>query len=119
MGAFWDDLAEDLADPHLRRTYAVESVRQATVSRIIAQLEEARRAAGLSKAALARAVDTNPDALRRLLTAGNVNPTLSTVAELAAALGLQLVLAPLPAEDRAHLTPPTADSAPDTPPREP
>ncbi|WP_305787629.1 helix-turn-helix domain-containing protein [Symbioplanes lichenis] len=118
MGAFWDDLGEDLADPFLRRTYAVESVRQATVSRIVAQLEEARRAAGLSKAALARAVDTNPDALRRLLTAGNVNPTLSTVAEIAAVLGLQLTLTPLAEEDRALLTPPIEDSGSDTRRRE-
>jgi len=93
--AFWDDLAEDAKDPEFLRAYVVESARVATVDRIVNQLDEARVAAGLSKAALARAIGSNPDAIRRLLTAGHVNPTLGTLAEIAAVLGLRITLEPV------------------------
>ena len=89
--AFWDDLAEDLKDPEFLRTYVVESVRIATIDAVVNALDEARLAAGLSKAALARAIGANPDAIRRLFTNGSANPTLSTVAEIAAALGMRLL----------------------------
>jgi transcriptional regulator with XRE-family HTH domain len=104
MGAFEDDLLRDLDDPEFRRTYVVESVRIATVDRIMNQLDDARTAAGLSKAALARAIGTNPDAIRRLLTARPVNPTLGTLAEIAAVFGLRVTLEPLPDAARANVT---------------
>ena len=105
-GAFWDDLAEDLKDPEFLRTYVVESIRVATVDRIMNQLDAARESAGLSKAALARAIGSNPDAIRRLLTAGNVNPTLGTLAEIAAVFGMRIALEPLSEEDKAHVSVP-------------
>ncbi|GAA2574814.1 hypothetical protein GCM10010435_58250 [Winogradskya consettensis] len=105
-GAFWDDLAEDLKDPDFLRTYVVESVRIATVDRIINQLDDARVAAGLSKAALARAIGTNPDAIRRLLTAGQVNPTLGTLAEIAAVFGMRISLEPLSDSDKENVSAP-------------
>ncbi|XVU28557.1 DNA-binding protein [Actinoplanes sp. CA-054009] len=104
--AFWDDLVEDLKDPDFLRAYVVESVRVATIDAVVNALDDAREAAGLSKAALARAIGANPDAIRRLLTHGSVNPTLSTVAEIAAALGMRLTLEPLPAADRKQITEP-------------
>ena len=55
-GAFWEDLAEDLKDPEFLREYVVESVRIATIDRIVNELDDARVAADLSKAALARAI---------------------------------------------------------------
>ncbi|SNY38814.1 helix-turn-helix domain-containing protein [Paractinoplanes atraurantiacus] len=105
-GAFWDDLVEDLKDPDFLRAYVVESVRIATIDNVVNALDEARAAAGLSKAALARAIGANPDAIRRLFTNGSVNPTLSTVAEIAAALGMRLTLEPLPDSDRQQITEP-------------
>jgi transcriptional regulator with XRE-family HTH domain len=104
--AFWDDLIEDLADPEFLRAYVVESVRIATVDRIMNQLDDARIAAGLSKAALARAVGSNPDAIRRLLTARQVNPTLGTLAEIAAVFGLRITLEPLSDSAKANVTTP-------------
>ena len=104
--AFWADLADDLTDPEFLRGYVVESIRIATVDRIINQLDEARTAAGLSKAALARAIGSNPDAIRRLLTAGHVNPTLGTLAEIAAVFGMRIALEPLPEADQENLTAP-------------
>lgn len=105
-GAFWDDLAEDLQDPEFLRHYVVESMRIATIDSIVNALDEARDEAGLSKAALARAINSEPAAVRRLFSAGHVNPTLGTLAEVAAALGMRITLEPLPAADRKSVTDP-------------
>lgn len=104
--AFWDDLAEDLEDPEFLREYVVESCRIATVDRIVNALDDARTAAGLSKAALARAIGQQPAVVRRLFSAPGVNPTLGTLAEVAVALGLRITLEPLPAADRRQVTGP-------------
>ncbi|WP_280253063.1 XRE family transcriptional regulator [Nocardia abscessus] len=92
---FWDDLADDLQDPEFLREFVLESIRVKTVDAIVNALDHARAAASLSKAELARAAAMEPAAARRLLGAGSVNPTLRTVSELAAALGLRLTLEPL------------------------
>ncbi|MFD3788138.1 helix-turn-helix domain-containing protein [Streptomyces cyaneofuscatus] len=106
---FWDDLAEDLQDPEFLRHYVVESIRIATVDRIVNGLDEARDAADLSKAALARAISADPAVVRRLFSAGHVNPTLGTLAEVAAALGMRITLEPLPPAERKSVTEPLLD----------
>ena len=92
---FWDDLASDLQDPESLREYVAESMRIATIDRIVNELDVARAAAGLSKADLARAISAEPAAVRRLFSSSHVNPTLGTLAEVAAALGMRVVLEPL------------------------
>ncbi len=104
--AFWADLAEDLKDPEFLRAYIVESMRIATVDAVISGLDDAREAAGMTKAALARAIGSNPDAIRRLLTNGSANPTFNTIVEAAAALGMRVTLEPLPANERKQITEP-------------
>lgn len=52
--AFWDDLAHDLEDPEFLREFVVESMRIATIDEVVNALDDAREAAGLSKAELAR-----------------------------------------------------------------
>src|SRR6266545_5889824 len=89
---FWDDLAEDLDDPEFLREYVSESVRIATVDAVVNALDDARIAAGLTKAELARAISAEPASVRRLLASPNPNPTLGTLAELAAALGMKVML---------------------------
>ncbi|TXS32790.1 helix-turn-helix domain-containing protein [Streptomyces sp. gb1(2016)] len=114
--AFWDDLAEDLKDPDFLRDYIVESMRIATIDRIVNELDAARSAAGLSKAALARAISSEPAVVRRLFSAGHVNPTLGTLAEVATALGMRITLEPLPAgEQRTVTTPLLTGEAADRP----
>lgn len=105
-GAFWDDLVHDLQDPEFLRDYVVESVRIATIDSVVNALDEAREAAGLSKAELARAISAEPAVIRRLFSASGVNPTLGTLAEVAAALGMRVTLEPLPAPERKSLTEP-------------
>jgi transcriptional regulator with XRE-family HTH domain len=104
--AFWDDLATDLQDPEFLRDYVVESMRIATIDRLVNELDEAREAAGLSKAELARAIGAEPASIRRLFASGHSNPTLGTLAEVASALGMQVTLTPLPVAERRKVTKP-------------
>jgi transcriptional regulator with XRE-family HTH domain len=105
---FWKDLADDLEDPGFLREYVRESVRIATVDTIMNALDDARVAEGLSKSELARAIGAEPAAVRRLFAAGNSspNPTLGTLVDVAAALGLRIGLEPLPDEERQAVTEP-------------
>ena len=105
---FWDDLARDLEDPGLLREYVTQSVRIATVDAIINALDEARIAEGLSKAELARAIGSEPATVRRLFAAGNVspNPTLGTLVDVAAALGLRITVQAMRSSEQAMITQP-------------
>ena len=103
---FWDDLARDLEDPELLREHVMESARISTIDQVVNALNDAREAAGLSKAALARAISAEPAAIRRLFSAAQVNPTLGTLAEVAAALGMRITVEPLPVADREQVTTP-------------
>ncbi|HET8662147.1 MAG TPA: helix-turn-helix transcriptional regulator [Micromonosporaceae bacterium] len=109
---FWSDLAHDLEDPEFLREYITESVRIATIDAIINALDEARVSAGMSKAEVARAVGAEPATIRRLFSSGNVNPTLGTLAEVAAALGLRISIEPLPTVEREAVTEPLRTGRP-------
>lgn len=102
--AFWDDLARDLEDAEFLRDYVVESMRIATIDQVVNTIDDAREAAGLSKAELARAIQKEPASIRRLLSSDNSNPTLGTLAEVAAALGLRITVEPIPKSERGHIT---------------
>lgn len=103
---FWDDLADELQNLDSLREYVIESVRIATIDRIVNALDDAREAAGLSKADLARAISAEPAVVRRLFSSSRVNPTLGTLAEIAAALGMRVTLEPLAASERSAVTTP-------------
>lgn len=114
--AFWKDLARELEDPEFLREYVVESVRIATLDEVVNALDDAREAAGLSKAELARAIQVEPATIRRLFASERSNPTLGTLAEVAAALGMRITLEPLDDGERTQVTDPllagrTADPA--------
>lgn len=108
---FWDDLVRDLEDPDFLREYVAESVRIATIDRMVNELDAARQVAGLTKAELARAIGSEPATVRRLFSSGHVNPTLGTLAQVAAALGMRVTLEPLSADDRQQITKPLLDGA--------
>lgn len=103
---FWDDLAGDLDDPDFLREYITESVRIATVDAVINALDEARISERVTKAELARAIGAEPATVRRLFAAGGVNPTLGTLAEVAAALGMRISIEPMPPAERDAITGP-------------
>lgn len=104
QSAFWDDLAQDLEDPEFLREYVLESMRIATIDQVVNAIDDAREAAGLSKAELARAIQKEPATIRRLLSSDNSNPTLGTLAEVAAALGLRITVEPIPKSERGQIT---------------
>lgn len=106
QSAFWDDLARDLEDPEFLREYVVESMRIATIDGVVNAIDDAREAAGLSKAELARAIQKEPATIRRLLSSDNSNPTLGTLAEVAAALGLRITVEPISKTERQQITEP-------------
>ncbi|MEV0456780.1 helix-turn-helix transcriptional regulator [Catellatospora methionotrophica] len=102
--AFWDDLAGNLDDSEFLRAYLTESVRISTVDALINALEDARESAHLNKAELARAIGAEPAVVRRLLSATSPNPTIGTLAEVAAALGLRVRLESMPEHERRAVT---------------
>jgi DNA-binding phage protein len=104
--AFWDDLARDLRDPEFLREYVTQSMRIATIDEVVNALDDAREAAGLSKAELARAIQAEPATIRRLFASTTSNPTLGTLAEVAAALGMRITVEPLGEEERSQVTEP-------------
>jgi DNA-binding phage protein len=82
-------LADRLSDPGYRAEYEVAERRIALVD-LIAALDARRADLGLSKAELARRAGMKPEAIRRLFSVAQPNPTLSTFVALAGALGLEL-----------------------------
>lgn len=72
--------------------------RSAAVSTVVSQLDAARLDRHMTKAALAEAAGMVPSAVRRLLSTQTTNPTVGTVAELAAVVGLELSLVPATAQ---------------------
>jgi DNA-binding phage protein len=100
---YWEDLAEDLKNPEFLRSYITESLRVSTIDQLVHDLDETRVSLGLSKADLARAISADPAVIRRLLTLGHRNPTIGTVAEVAAALGLKIALVPMNDEEREQI----------------
>ena len=113
--AYWDDLAEDLRDPAFLRAYITESLRVETIDRLVHELDEAREALGLTKAQLARAISAEPAVVRRLLSPGHRNPTIGTLAEVAAALGLKVELVPMADEERKRVSEPLRSGVSDDP----
>ncbi|HEY2409173.1 MAG TPA: helix-turn-helix domain-containing protein [Polyangiaceae bacterium] len=86
---------EKMKKPRSRAAYQKARREIDAVDQIVRALDAARIDSGLSKAELARAISAKPEIVRRLFTSSASNPTLATVAKLAAALGrkLELVLA--------------------------
>jgi DNA-binding phage protein len=62
------------------------------VDDLIRTVDDARLALGMTKAALARKISTTPEAMRRLLTSSEANPTLTTILGVLEALDLRLAV---------------------------
>ncbi|ADO76026.1 helix-turn-helix domain-containing protein [Stigmatella aurantiaca] len=78
--------------PAFAKAYAKARAEIDSVDQFIRALDEARAAAHLSKAEVARRIGTSPVVVRRLLTQTSVNPSFQLVSKLAQAVGLRLVL---------------------------
>lgn len=87
-------VGEQLKRPGFRAGYEEAQREIDAVGQVVRALDFARISLGVSKAALARQIAAKPEILRRLFTRSGSNPTLATVAKLAAALGQRLILVP-------------------------
>lgn len=92
--AFDRYLNERLTDEEFARDYSEAQAEINTIDQIIRHLDDARKELNLSKADLARKIGARPEIVRRLLTAEDPNPTISTVVKMATALNLRLDLVP-------------------------
>ncbi|QQD76284.1 helix-turn-helix domain-containing protein [Curtobacterium sp. YC1] len=110
-GAFWDNLAEEMQDPEFARMYAADTIRIRTIDAIVNVLRDAATAEGVTREQIAKATGKQAAAVRRLLSADTVNPTVTTVAEVAAALGYRITLQKMAPEERAEITDPMRAAA--------
>lgn len=83
-----------MKDPAFASAYTEARAVIDSTDSLIRALDEARLLVGVSKAELARRIEARPEIVRRLFTAEDANPTLSTVLKLADALGFHLELVP-------------------------
>lgn len=80
-------------DPGFRAEFERHRREIAAIDAIVNRLDSLREQHGLTKADLARAIDKNPAAVRRLLTASG-NPELRTVVAMAEALDAEVQIVP-------------------------
>ena len=85
---------ERLEDAEYREVYDDTRKRIRQVDVVIRAFDERRKELGLTKAELARRAGVKPEAIRRLFSADEPNPTLKTLVALASALDLELRPAP-------------------------
>ncbi len=99
-GGRWQQLRDEIvSSPELQQQYDRRK-RSILLSRqLLLQIDAVRENAGLTKAELARRIGTNPSVVRRLFSSGSGNPTLQTVLDVMDALGLQIELKQLRAEE--------------------
>lgn len=90
-------LNERRADADYELAYEAARRRIDQIDSIIRVLDQRRCNLELSKAELARRANLRPEVIRRLFSAENPNPTLSTLVALAEALEMELAAEPLEA----------------------
>lgn len=87
--------AELRKDPEYEAAYQAARRRIDQFDDIIRELDQRRSSLNLTKAEVARRADLRPEVVRRLFSAKNPNPTLSTLVAIADAVDMQIVLKPL------------------------
>lgn len=87
---FEADVARDTQDADDRAFFEKEYAKAAAIGKLLQELEAARGRQHLSKREVARRMDRKESAVSRLLKGEGANPTLSTIADLAYALDLEV-----------------------------
>lgn len=86
-------LDAQMKDPEFRTAYEAARARVDAIDSLVRELDRIRTEQHLTKAELARRVGVEPAAIRRLFSSETPNPTVSTLVNVAMALGLELKLA--------------------------
>ena len=100
LDTFAQQQAKNLESAKYRRAAVLESIRIATVETIIDELDEAREALAMSKEELARSISAHGSVVRRLFSSPEASPNLTSVAEVAASLGMRIVVVPMEPKER-------------------
>ena len=87
---FESDVLQDTQDAQDRAFFEREYAKAAAIGALLQELEAARDRQQLSKREVARRMDRKESAVSRLLNGEGANPTLSTIADLAYALNLEV-----------------------------
>jgi DNA-binding phage protein len=87
---------EQKKDPAFAAEYQRAGVEIRAVDEFVRRVDTARIEKGMTKADLARRISMTPEAMRRLLTSPDVNPTLETVLAVLEAVDLRLHLTDAP-----------------------
>lgn len=91
---FDDYFDERMKNPDFAVEYNNARAEIDATDELVRALDVARIESKLSKADLARQIQSQPEMVRRLFTAKSPNPTISTVLKLASVLGYRLELVP-------------------------
>ena len=86
--------ARRLKDPEYRQAYEDARRRIEQIDSVIRDFDARREELHLTKAELARRAGVKPEAIRRLFSAEQPNPTLTTLVALAGVLDLEILLTP-------------------------
>lgn len=87
---FEADIAADTQSAEDRAFFEREYAKAIAIAALLEELEAARARQHLSKREVARRMDRKESAVSRLLKGEGANPTLSTIADLAYALNLEV-----------------------------
>ena len=87
---FEADIAADTQHESDRAFFEREYAKAAAIASLLQELEAARARQHLSKREVAKRMDRKESAVSRLLNGEGSNPTLSTIADLAYALNLEV-----------------------------
>lgn len=101
------DIAKDTDAPEDRAFFEKEYAKSVAIAGLLQQLEAARTRQHLSKREIAKRMDRQESAVSRLFKGEGANPTLSTIADLAYALNLEIEvrIKERPRKSRKPLTP--------------
>lgn len=83
-----------MEDPEFEAAYKQHRARIDAIDELMRALDDAREQQGLTKATLARRIQAEPAALRRLFSQATPNPQIARVVDMAHELGLEIVIQP-------------------------
>lgn|GEM_PF-3279168 len=83
-----------IEDPEFEAAYKQHRARIDAIDELMRALDDAREQQGITKATLARRIQAEPAAVRRLFSQATPNPQIARVIDMAHELGLEIVIQP-------------------------
>lgn len=84
-----------MQDPEFEAAYKQHRSRIDAIDGLMRALDEAREQQGMTKATLARRIQAEPAAVRRIFSQATPNPQIARVVDMAHELGLEIVIQPM------------------------